>query len=143
VKEQEKNSSPPVETVPADPVGGPELAVLWTTVATEDEARRLASGLLERQLAGCVQVDSNVRSYYRWKGQTQAETEYRVVIKTLATHQQRAMSWIRQNHPYELPQIVVLSVTSATSDYAGWIAEQVLESAGESSAGEGSAGEGQ
>jgi len=106
---------------------GTELAVIWTTVASVEDAQRLAGGLLEQRLAGCVQVDASVRSFYRWKGQTQSETEYRVVIKTLAELQLEAMRWIGENHPYELPQLIVLPVTDASEDYAGWIAEQVNE----------------
>ncbi|MCC9641777.1 divalent-cation tolerance protein CutA [Rhodopirellula sp. JC740] len=97
--------------------------VLWTTVESNEQAEMLARGLLEQRLAACVQIDSPITSHYVWKGQTCSETELRVVVKTLASKVDEAMTWLAENHPYDEPQLVVLPVAKASSGYARWVAE--------------------
>jgi len=52
-----------------------------TTVASRDDARRLALALVERKLAACAQV-SAIESIYPWKGVVQEEPEFRLLLKT-------------------------------------------------------------
>ena len=44
------------------------MLLAWTTVATPEDAARLARGAVEAGLAACVQVEGPVVSHYRWEG---------------------------------------------------------------------------
>ena len=95
---------------------------VYTTVATVDDARRLASALVERQLVACAQI-SAVESFYRWDGAVQNESEYRVLFKTLDAQYEAVEAAIRALHPYQLPAIWALPLERVYPPYGQWIAD--------------------
>jgi len=100
----------------------PDLCVLLTTTSTEDEARALAKGLLTAGLAACVQL-SQVDSLYIWDDAVAEDPEIRLMIKTRRSLAQIAAAWLEREHPYEVPQIVVLPALAVGSDYLDWVIE--------------------
>ena len=101
----------------------PEFGIVLTTVATPDDARRLADGLLEQRLAACVQTLA-IQSAYRWKGAVQREPEQLLLIKTRAALYPAVEAHLRAHHPYELPEIVRLPIAAGSPDYLRWLAAE-------------------
>ncbi|WP_313073533.1 divalent cation tolerance protein CutA [Melaminivora sp.] len=99
------------------------IAVVTTTVASAEEARRLAAGAVGAGLAACVQVEQ-IASHYQWHGSACDETEWRLSCKTLPATAPRLRVWLRAQHPYEVPQLLTHEV-QAEGDYAQWVAQQV------------------
>jgi periplasmic divalent cation tolerance protein len=95
-----------------------------TTVATIDEARRMAQAIVERRLAACAQV-SQIESCYRWDGEVRNEPECRLVFKTTAAAWDAIERAIRELHGYELPAIHALALDRVSAPYAQWIADNV------------------
>ena len=89
----------------------------------QDHAERIATALVERRLAACVNVIPSVVSVYRWKGSIERETESTLLIKTRADHLPALMTAIRELHPYEVPEIVALTVdpTDVNPAYLAWL----------------------
>ena len=100
------------------------LVEIVTTVATAEEALTIARALVEEGAAACVSLD-DVRSIYRWQGETCDERETRLVVKTTAAAADRAEARIRELHPYDTPAIVRLAVEGANAAYAEWVREAV------------------
>lgn len=96
--------------------------VVVTTVASAEEARGIAAALVERKLAACVQI-SAIESVYTWRGETQHDTEYRVMVKTLADRYGAVEEAIRELHSYDLPAIYALEIGEIFAPYADWVAE--------------------
>ena len=101
----------------------PEFGIVLTTVATPDDARRLADGLLDQRLAACVQTLA-IQSAYRWKGAIQREPEQLLLIKTRAALYPAVEAHLRAHHPYELPEIVRLPIAAGSPDYLRWLAAE-------------------
>lgn len=102
-----------------------DLSAVSTTVATADDARRLARAVLARRLAACVQVEPII-SHYRWQGALHEEGEQRLVCKTTAAAVPALLALLREEHPYELPQLVVQPL-QATKDYADWVRQETQD----------------
>ncbi len=100
-----------------------DLMVIFTSVAEEADARRLAEGLVREKLAACVQISAAGASVYRWQGKVESETEYYLNIKTSVAKATAAEAWLLQHHPYETPEVVRLEA-SASSAYADWLGKQ-------------------
>ncbi len=100
-----------------------DIRVVQTTVATESDAGRLAGGALEKHLAGCVQ-EMRVVSRYRWEGRLEQEAEILLVFKTTEDRSETLVAWLQQNHPYEVPEILLLPV-EAIGAYGPWLAAEV------------------
>lgn len=99
-----------------------DIVVVLTTVA-QDRADTLARQLVDEKLAACVNLYPPMVSIYRWKGQVQRETERQVVIKTTGDRVNALEARLKQIHPYELPEFLVLAVDSGTEAYANWVRE--------------------
>ena len=97
------------------------IAVL-TTIDTLDQARVIAKELVERNLAACAQI-STIESFYTWDGATQSETEFRVLIKTVAERYQAVEEAIREIHSYDLPAIYAFEMQHIFEPYARWVAD--------------------
>jgi periplasmic divalent cation tolerance protein len=95
---------------------------VFTTVGSEDEAKRIARALVERRLAACVQI-SRIESFYHWDGAVQNEPEYRLLIKTVDERYSAVEATIRELHSYELPAIHACAIDRIFVPYAEWLTE--------------------
>ena len=103
-----------------------EIVAILTTIDSVERAQAIASALVERKLAACVQI-SEVESVYSWQGAVQRQREFRILAKTLAGRYADAEAAIRELHTYELPAIYAVPVTDVFAPYADWVAENVAE----------------
>lgn len=97
------------------------VLIALTTVPDPDVAEDLARLVIEERLAACVNILGPVQSVYRWQGLVQASNEALLVIKTTAERYPALESFIKQRHPYELPEIVALPATGGLAEYLGWV----------------------
>jgi periplasmic divalent cation tolerance protein len=100
-----------------------KIAIIQTTVASKREAQKLSGLILKKRLAACVQTIP-IRSLYRWKGKIESAGEFLLSIKTTVSSAARLVNFIKKNHSYELPEIVIISA-NASHEYAGWVDEAV------------------
>jgi len=101
-----------------------EILSLTTTVATREDAERLARALLDRRLAACVQLDGGVQSHYRWKGELCADAEVRLTVKSLPRLLAPLQDFMAEQHPYEVPQLLWQTL-GASPAYAEWVRQEV------------------
>ena len=94
------------------------------TVPDEECGRRIAGGILERRLAACVTVGAEARSLFRWKGKISCESEHILFIKTTAVHYSALETHIREEHPYEVPEIIALPIAEGLPSYLDWIEQE-------------------
>lgn len=95
-----------------------------------ERADAIATALVEERLAACVNALPGVRSTYRWQGKVEREGETTLLVKTSAAALARCTARLRELHPYECPEIVVLAPEVATSfaPYVAWVREQTTPS---------------
>ena len=101
------------------------LVFIHTTVATMADAEKLSEMLIKQQLAACVSLGQKVKSHYVWQGVAEWVEEYPLTIKTSVENQQLVCDFIRNHHPYEVPEIVCLPVVYADEKYQQWVEENV------------------
>ena len=101
------------------------IYLIITTVAKEEDAKKLANLAIEKNMAACAQIQSQCTSTYRWKGQIETATEYPVHFKTNESNKQALMSLLKQNHPYDVPEIICIKINDVDSDYAVWLNTQL------------------
>jgi len=99
-----------------------KIAIVRTTVASKREAQKLAALILAKHLGACIQT-APVKSFYRWRGKTESADEFLVSVKTNLSIAAKLTAFIKNNHSYELPEIIVTSA-GADPDYARWVAKE-------------------
>ncbi|NGO71437.1 divalent-cation tolerance protein CutA [Streptomyces boncukensis] len=102
----------------------PEILTVVTTIDSEERARALAAGAIERRVAACAQVGGPVRSFFRWEGAVQSEDEWQVQFKTPAARYDALEAYLHEAHAYEVPEILAAPVARASAAYAEWVAEE-------------------
>ena len=96
------------------------IVIVQTTVASRREALRLAGLMVKARLAACVQVIP-IHSTYRWQNRVQQNAEWLLLAKTRSARTKALMAFIRRHHPYELPEIMAVSVTQVLPAYRQWV----------------------
>ena len=92
-----------------------------TTTATQADAQAIANALVERRLAGCIQIIGPITSTYRWEGKIETAEEWLCVIKSRADLYEALEEAIRDVHPYDVPEILAVPVTAGSKDYLDWL----------------------
>jgi periplasmic divalent cation tolerance protein len=98
-----------------------DLQIVLCTVPDEATARLIASALVAEQLAACVNIVPGITSVYRWKGAVETDAELLLIMKTSGAVYPRLQNRIRALHPYELPEVIAVTIDRGLSDYLAWI----------------------
>ena len=103
----------------------PEFIQITTAAGSRDEADRIATDLVDRRLAGCVQIVGPVRSIYRWQGKIEHGDEWLCHIKTSSEQYAAVEAAIRELHSYDCPEIIATPIVAGSEAYLQWLAENV------------------
>ncbi len=87
----------------------------------QNRAETMASALVNKGLAACVNIVPAVKSIYRWEGKLCEDSEALLVIKTTEEAFPGLMGFIKANHPYTVPEIIALPVSDGNPDYISWV----------------------
>lgn len=96
-----------------------EICVIYSTVPPARSAD-LARRLLAKRLVACVNI-LPVRSLYHWNGTDCDDEEHLLIIKTKRGLADRVTHTLREMHPYEVPEIIVLPVIAGHPPYLAWV----------------------
>ena len=105
---------------------------LFLCSCPEERAPALAEALVEEQLAACVHLLPTGTSIYRWEGELCRDREVTLLLKVSAEQTEAARARLLELHPYEVPEIIALSVDEARSfkGYLQWVQESSRAPAG-------------
>ncbi len=101
-----------------------EFIIILTTTDSEEKADKIASHLLEKRLAACVQIFP-IKSYYRWKGKIENSSEFALFIKTKKPKYKDVEKEIKSVHSYETPEIISIPILDGSKDYLSWLSKEV------------------
>jgi periplasmic divalent cation tolerance protein len=101
---------------------GDSFVLVFVTVPPGEPAERLARSLVDSELAACVNRIGGIRSIYRWKGETHAEGEEMLVIKSSRRLLDLVEKHVKEHHPYEVPEILAVPISCGSAPYLNWLA---------------------
>ena len=99
----------------------PPAAALALVSCPPAHAERLATQLVERGLAACVNVLPQIRSVYRWNDAVERADESLLLIKYRSDRFEALRQAVLAAHPYELPEIIAVRLGDAHPPYLDWI----------------------
>lgn len=100
-----------------------EVIIALSTFPDAETARKISRELVESALVACANIIPAVESLYFWKGKVEESAEVLVVFKLPAAGFDQFSKRLRQLHPYDVPEIIQLSITGGWPDYLRWIGE--------------------
>ena len=100
-----------------------DIRVVLVTCKDDDQAGRIARGLIQEKLAACVNLLPQIRSLFVWQGQLEETKEVLLIAKTQAHLVKRLEEAVRSSHTYECPEILSMPVDQGFEPYLAWVRE--------------------
>ena len=102
-----------------------QLICISTTTANKEKAESIASVLVDRRLAACVQILGPIQSIYRWQGNVEQSEEWLCVAKTTEERFTGVEAAIREHHDYDEPEIIATPIVAGSRSYLDWVRREV------------------
>jgi len=97
-----------------------EYSIIITTAADKESAKKIARLLVEKKLAACVQL-LPIESIYFWQNKICEENETALLIKSRTILFEEIKTAIKENHVYEVPEIIQIPIMDGLPEYLKWI----------------------
>ena len=100
-----------------------KILLALSTFPDLETARRISNQLHTEKFAACANILPAVESIYRWKEKIETAAEVIVLFKTTQDRQKAFQEKLRSLHPYDVPEIIFMSVTNGLPEYVRWVIE--------------------
>lgn len=100
-------------------------AVALVTAPNLRTARGLARAALTARLIACANLVPKIESHYVWQGKVERSAEVLLVLKTTQRQLKALEQLILSQHPYDVPEFIVLPVTRGNARYLDWLSQSV------------------
>ena len=97
-----------------------------TTTATKSDAVSIANALLDNNLAACIQIIGPIQSHYRWKNIREKAEEWLCLVKTRDDLYTQVEEAIKNNHPYDVPEIIAVPIIGGSAEYLQWLGDEII-----------------
>lgn len=98
-----------------------EVVICLTTFPDSEKAGQIGTVWVESQLAACVNLLPGAESIYWWEGKTERSQEVLAIVKTTRYRLPELEASLRELHPYELPEFLILTPEGGSAEYLAWV----------------------
>lgn len=96
--------------------------IIISTYPDKKTATKTANELVKKRIAACVNI-SKISSIYSWKGKIENTSEFLAFFKTTQKNKDTLKKAIKKIHPYDIPEIAEIDVSSINQPYLKWLIE--------------------
>ena len=96
--------------------------LIISTYPNKKSILKIANDLLKTKIIACVNI-SKIDSVYYWNDKFQNSVEYIAIFKTVTKNKSKLKKKIADTHPYDVPEIAEIDVTSINKLYLNWLIE--------------------
>ena len=96
------------------------MVIVMSTFSDMETAKGMSTDIIQNKLAACASI-AQVSSIYTWDGKIQDTPEFMVLYKTTTENLNSLMSYIKEHHPYDTPEIAQIPVESINDSYMKWL----------------------
>lgn len=107
--------------------GDDSYCLVLTTLGSKQDAQSLVRRLVDERLVACGTIAENALSIYEWQGKLEETEEVLVLLKTRNGLWERLRTAIEELHPYDVPELLAISVDRGLPAYLAWLADQTTQ----------------
>mgnify|MGYP001157810885 FL=1 len=96
--------------------------IIVSTYPDKKTVTKTANELVKKRLVACVNI-SKISSIYSWKGKIENTSEFLVFFKTTQKNKNALKKAIKKMHPYDIPEIAEINISSINQPYLKWLIE--------------------
>jgi periplasmic divalent cation tolerance protein len=100
-----------------------KILLALSTFPNHETARDVSNELVTKNFAACANILPGVQSIYRWQEKIESGNETLVLFKLSEDRQPAFQEKLRSLHPYEVPEIIFIPVSSGLPEYLRWVVE--------------------
>jgi len=100
-----------------------KILLALSTFPDAETARRISNELVAQKFVACANILPSVESIYTWKGKIEKADETLVFFKLSEDRQTAFQEKLQSLHPYDVPEIIFLPISSGLPDYLRWVAD--------------------
>ena len=94
--------------------------IISTTTDDKNVANSISEKVLVLNLSPCIQIIPNIQSLYTWNNKTETSNEYLIQIKTIEKNIASIVNIVKDNHNYEVPEIISHKINLHSDKYKKW-----------------------
>ena len=96
--------------------------MIISTYPNKISIKKITNELIENKIIACVNI-TKISSIYSWNDKIENTTEYLAIFKTTQKNKKILKEKIKETHPYQVPEIAEITITSINSSYLKWLVE--------------------
>ena len=96
--------------------------IIISTYPNKKSITKIANELVQTKIVACVNI-TKISSIYSWQGKIENASEYLVLFKTTQKNKKSLKEKIKASHPYDVPEIAEINITSINKSYLKWLVE--------------------
>ena len=96
--------------------------IIISTYPNKNSINKIANELVKDKIVACVNI-TKISSIYSWQGKIKNTSEYLALFKTTQKNKKSLKEKIKATHPYKVPEIIEINITSINKSYLKWLVE--------------------
>jgi len=96
--------------------------IIISTYPNKNSINKIANELVKNKIIACVNI-TKISSIYSWQGKIKNTSEYLALFKTTQKNKKSLKEKIKETHPYKVPEIAEINITSINKSYLKWLVE--------------------
>ena len=100
--------------------------IIISTYPNKKSITKIANELVQNKIAACVNI-TKISSIYSWQGKIENASEYIALFKTTQKNKKSLKEKIKASHPYDVPEIAEINITSINKSYLKWLVESTTK----------------
>lgn len=100
-------------------------AVIISTYPDKKSISKIADKLVREKLVACVNM-TKISSVYSWEGKIENADEFLAIFKTTQKNKTEVKNEIKTTHPYKVPEIAEIQISSINKPYLDWLVESTI-----------------
>ncbi len=99
----------------------PHPCIVVLSAGSEEEARLLATSLVEERLVACCTRIPGATSWYMWQGRMEEAQECILLCKTFSDRVVELQRRVVELHSHEVPEIITVPASHVSASYLAWM----------------------
>lgn len=104
-----------------------QVLLALSTFPDRETAQRISNQLVTEKFAACANILPGIESIYRWKEKIETGSETLVLFKVSEDRQSAFQEKLRSLHPYDVPEIIFVPISSGLPEYLHWVIENCAD----------------
>ena len=101
------------------------MILIYITFPNKKEAKKIGRILIEKRLAGCVNIFP-IGAIYWWQKKVVKEKEVALIVKTFEKNFGKIEKLVKKMHSYKTPCILSIPVEKVSKNYLQWIKKETI-----------------